>query len=74
MDMTSKPKKMNLFRTFAYDTDRGPKKKLFSNKWQVCAAKLAKHGANYASSAFLGKKMKIMFVMSSYATGYASTI
>ena len=55
MDKTSKPKKVNLFLTFASDTDRGLKK-LFANKWQVCAAKLAKHGANYASSAFLGKK------------------
>lgn len=74
MDKTSKPKKVNLFLTFASDTDRGLKK-LFANKWQVCAAKLAKHGANYASSAFLGKKkIKIMFVMTNYATNDASNI
>ena len=32
------------------------------NKWQFCAAKLAK-SANYASNAFSGKYMKIKLVM-----------
>ena len=43
------------------------------NKWQFCAAKLAK-SANYVSSTFLGGNRKIMLVMTSYAKNYASTI
>ena len=42
------------------------------NKWQFCAAKLAK-SANYCSSAFFAKYIKIMLVMTNYAKDYVTT-
>ena len=57
------------------NTDLGPKQLLVCmiNKWQFCAAKLAK-SANYASSALFWKSMKSILVLVNYAKNYTSTI
>lgn len=62
----NKQKKIILFLKFTFNTDLGPKKFLHDQQMTTSCCKTSQK-CKYTSSAFRGKKVKIMHAMTNYA-------